>query len=59
MAASGSAEDGWRNENEGCLNMHPILRLGREHKRMPFAELLRVSERISRDCSSLECAVGS
>lgn len=30
-----------RHSNSGC---------------MPFAELLRVSERISRDCSSLECA---
>ena len=36
--------------------MHPILRLWLEHKSMPFAELLRVSERISADCSSAECA---
>lgn len=24
MPPSGSAESGWRNENECCLNMHPI-----------------------------------
>ena len=41
--------------NECCLNMHPILRLWLEHKSMPFAELLRVSERISEDCNSAEC----
>ena len=56
MPPIGSVTGGWRNENECCLNMHPILRLWLEHKSMPFAELLRVSERISEDCSSSECA---
>ena len=55
MPPSGSAEDGWRNENECCLNMHPIACLVLETRYAIHATFERV-KRISADCSSAECA---
>ena len=42
MPPSGSAESGWRNENECCLNMHPILRPALEFRVYAFRRTFEI-----------------